>query len=147
MRKNRNSCDCTEIQTHVPTSRGFQVTNSTTGATGSIRRAEVSIELLSKHSIYTRITDPHIQRIVLAPEETTVTQRVSHRPTKCQSCLWSQRGTNVNGSHHSDNPVLEPTGIQIATNSLPGPATREHRKLISAKTISLGTNYSFYCLE
>ena len=31
--------------------------------------------------------------------------------------LWSQRGTKVNGSHHGDNPLLRPTGIQIATKS------------------------------
>ena len=55
----------------------------------------------------------HIQRIVLATEEITVTQRVSHRPIKCISRLWSQRGTKVNGSHHSDNPLLKPTGIQM----------------------------------
>ena len=70
--------------------------------------------------IFTRITirelvvvvvvDSHIQRIVLATEETTVTQQVSHRPIKCQSRLWSQRGTKVNGSHHGDNPLLRPKG-------------------------------------
>ena len=54
---------------------------------------------------------------VLATEETTVTQQVSHRPIKRQSRLWSQRGTKVNGSHHGDNPLLRPTGIQIATKS------------------------------
>ena len=63
------------------------------------------------------IVDLHIQRIVLATEETTVTQQVSHRPIKCQSRLWSQRGTKVNGPHHGDNPLLRPTGIHIATNS------------------------------
>ena len=63
------------------------------------------------------VVDSHIQRIVLATEETTVTQQVSHRPIKCQSCLWSQGGTKVNGSHHGDNPLLRPTGIQIATKS------------------------------
>ena len=47
----------------------------------------------------------------LATEETTVIQQVSHRPIKCQSRLWSQRGTKVNGSHHGDNPLLRPTGI------------------------------------
>ena len=62
------------------------------------------------------VVDSHIQRIVLATEETTVTQ-VSHRPIKCQSRLSSQRGTKVNGSHHGDNPLLRPTGIQIATKS------------------------------
>ena len=63
------------------------------------------------------IVDSHIQRIVLATEETTLTQQVSRRPIKCQSRLWSQRGTKVNGSHHGDNPLLRPTGIQIATKS------------------------------
>ena len=63
------------------------------------------------------LIDSHIQRIVLATEETTVTQQVSHRPIKRQSRLWSQRGTKVNGSHHGDNPLLRPTGIQIATKS------------------------------
>ena len=33
--------------------------------------------------------------IVLATEETTVTQQVSHRPIKCKSRSWSQRGTEV----------------------------------------------------
>ena len=28
--------------------------------------------------------------------------------------LWSQTGTKVNGPHHGDNPLLRPTGIQIA---------------------------------
>ena len=28
-----------------------------------------------------------------------------------------KRGTKVNGSHHGDNPLLRPTGIQIATKS------------------------------
>ena len=63
------------------------------------------------------VVDSHIQRIVLATEETTVTQQVNHRPIKCQSRLWSRRGTKVNGSHHGDNPLLRPTGIQIATKS------------------------------
>ena len=61
------------------------------------------------------VDDSPIQRIVLATEETTVIQQVSHRPIKCQSRSWSQRGTKVNGSHHGDNPLLRPTGIQIAT--------------------------------
>ena len=64
------------------------------------------------------VVDSHIQRIVLATEETTATQQVSHRPIKCQSRLWSQRGTKVNGSHHGDNPLLRPTGIQIATKKV-----------------------------
>ena len=63
------------------------------------------------------VVDSFIQRIVLATEKTTATLQVSHRPIKCQSRLWSQRGTKVNGSHHGANPLLRPTGIQIATNS------------------------------
>ena len=58
----------------------------------------------------------HIQRIVLATEETTVTQQVSNRPIKYQSRLGSQRGTKVSGSHRGENPLLRPTEIQIATN-------------------------------
>ena len=64
-----------------------------------------------------RTSRGHTGGIVLATEETTVTQQVSHRPIKRQSRLWSQRGTKVNGSHHGDNPLLRPTGIQIATKS------------------------------
>ena len=63
------------------------------------------------------VVHSHIQRIVLATEETTVTQQVSHSLIKCQSRLWSQRDTKVNGSHRGDNPLLRPTGIQIATKS------------------------------
>ena len=51
------------------------------------------------------VVDSHVQRVVLEAEETTVTHQVSHRPIKCQSRLWSQRGTKVNGSHHGDNPA------------------------------------------
>ena len=61
------------------------------------------------------VVDPHNQRIVLATKETTVTQQVSHRPIKCQSRLWSQRGTKVNWSHHGNNPLLRPTGILLPT--------------------------------
>ena len=63
------------------------------------------------------VVDSHIQGIVLATEETTVTQEVSHRPIKCQSRLWSQRGTKANGSRHRDTPLLRPTGIHIATKN------------------------------
>ena len=57
------------------------------------------------------VVDSHIQRIVLAIQETTATHQVSHRSIKCQSRLWSEIGTTVNGSHHGDNPLLRPTGI------------------------------------
>ena len=58
-----------------------------------------------------------IQRFVFATEETTAIQQVSHRPNKCQFQLWLQRGIKVNGSHHGDNPLLRPTGIQIPTKN------------------------------
>ena len=48
----------------------------------------------------------------------TLTDRASTIPSNirgCQSGTWSQRGTKVNGSHHGVNPLLRPTGIQIAT--------------------------------
>ena len=91
------------------------------------------------------VVDSHIQRIVLPTEETTVTQQVSHRPTKYQSRSWPQRGTKVDGSHHGD--ILRPTEIQIATKSLPSATNREHwKQRIGVKTMFLGTNYSFYCL-
>ena len=81
-------------------------------------RSDFSLKTFSCYSAFVVVVvDSHIQRIVLATEETTVTQQVSHRPIKCQSRLWSQRGTKVNGSHHGDNPLLRPTGIQIATKS------------------------------
>ena len=50
----------------------------------------------------------------------TLTDRASTIPTNirgCQSGTWSQRGTKVNRPHHGDNPLLRPTGIQIATKS------------------------------
>ena len=83
----------------------------------STLQCTVSDTLQSKLIVVVVVVDSHIQRIVLATEETTVTQQVSHRPIKRQSRLWSQRGTKVNGSHHGDNPLLRPTGIQIATKS------------------------------
>ena len=70
------------------------------------------------HVVVVVVVDSHIQRIVLATEETTVTQQVTHRPVVvvvvftltdrastipsnirgCQSgTTWSQRGTKVNG--------------------------------------------------
>ena len=50
----------------------------------------------------------------------TLTDRASTIPSNirsCQSGTWSQRRTKVNGSHHGDNPLRRPTGIQIATES------------------------------
>ena len=76
----------------------------------------------------------------------TVTQQVSYRPIKYQFRSWSHKGTKPNGSHHDYNPLLKPTGDQIAT-VLPSPSNREHRKRIGAKKMFLGTNYNFYFLD
>ena len=51
----------------------------------------------------------------------------------------------VNGSHHDDNPLIRPRGISIAANPSLGATNREHRKLIGVNTMSVSTNYSFYC--
>ena len=60
------------------------------------------------------VIDSQIQRTVLATEETTVTQQVSHRPIKCQSHSWSQKRRSRITSW-CDNPLLRSTGIQITT--------------------------------
>ena len=92
------------------------------------------------------VVDSHIRRMTLATEETTVTRPVSHRPSNAYPACGHKRGTKVNGSHYGDNLLLNPAGTQIATNALPDSTTREHRKCIGVKTMSLGTNYRFYCL-
>ena len=55
------------------------------------------------------IVDSHIQRVLLASGETTVTQQVSHRPIKCQDRLWSQRYEDQR-VNHGDNLLLRPLG-------------------------------------
>ena len=65
----------------------------------------------------------------------TLTDRASTIPGNirgCQSGTWSQRGTKVNGSHHGDNPLLRPKGIQIATKSY---ATLQAMAPTSNKTV------------
>ena len=100
-----------------PSSRLGIRSRETGSAVSSRASLLISIFRLNLVLVVVVVVDSHIQRIVLATEETTVTQQVSPRPIKCQSRLWSQRGTKVNGSHHGDNPLLRPTGIQIATKS------------------------------
>ena len=66
------------------------------------------------------VVDSHIQRIVLATVETTVTRQVSDRHIKCQSrCLWSQRGTkSTTGQIMLTTRYSNQQGsIQIATKS------------------------------
>ena len=60
------------------------------------------------------VCDHGFERSDLGAEIITI---IIIRPFKCQSHLWSQRGREINGSHHGDNPLLRPTGIQIATKS------------------------------
>ena len=58
--------------------------------------------------------------VVVVVVFSTLTDRASTIPRNirgCRSGTWSQRGTKVNGSHHGDNPLLRPTGIQIATKN------------------------------
>ena len=65
----------------------------------------------------------------------TLTDRASTIPSNirgCQSGTWSQRGTKVNGSHHGDNPLLRPTGIQIATKNC---ATLQAMAPTNSKTV------------
>ena len=65
----------------------------------------------------------------------TLTDRASTIPSNirgCQSGTWSQRGTKVNGSHHGDNPLLRPTGIQLATKSY---ATLQAMASTNSKTV------------
>ena len=104
--------------------------------------------LASNAAVVVVVFGSHVQRIVLATEETTVTQQVSHIDlSKANPGRGHKEPRKVNGSRHGDSPLLKPTGIQIATKPLPGPTTREHRKLLGVKTMSLGTNYSLYCPE
>ena len=97
--------------------RGCALIGSLAISAYSLKGLTFVIKIISFVVFVVVVDDSHIQRIVLTTEETTVTQQVSHRPIKCQSRLWSQRGTKVNESHHGDNPLLRPTGIQIATKS------------------------------
>ena len=65
----------------------------------------------------------------------TLTDRASAIPSNirgCQSGTWSQRGTKVNGPYHGDNPLLRPTGIQIATLSY---ATLQAKAPTNIKTV------------
>ena len=58
------------------------------------------------------------QDVVVVVVFFTLTDRASTTSSNvrgCQSSTWSQRSTKVNGSHHGDNSLLRPTGIQIAT--------------------------------
>ena len=91
-----------------------------------------NVNIASSVRVVAVVIGSHIQRFILATQENTVTQQVSHRHIKYQSRLWSQRGTKVNGSHRGDNPLLRPTGIQIATKRY---ATLQGMALTNIKTV------------
>ena len=76
-----------------------------------------------------------LARIVVVVVVFTLTDRASTIPSNIRGCQfgpWSQRGTKVNGSHHDDNPLLRPTGIQIATKSY---ATLQAMAPTNSKTV------------
>ena len=77
----------------------------------------ITFSTFSHHPLLIRakITVPPVVVVVVF---FTLTDRASTIPSNirgCQSGTWSHRGTKVNRSHHGDNPLLRPTGIQIAT--------------------------------
>ena len=77
----------------------------------------------------------HVQRIVLLQlkKPRRHNKSASDLPKMLIPLMVTKRYTKVNGSHHGDSPLLKPTGIQIATKALPGPANREHRKSIGRR--------------
>ena len=84
----------------------------------------ISVSKLGKSQLSYCINSQHCKirynRVVVVVVFFTLFDRASTIPSNirgCQSSTWSQRGTKVNGSHHGDNPLLGPTGIQIATKS------------------------------
>ena len=74
----------------------------TLGLSPAFRNGICVTQLLGTNIVFFKLTDRH----------STIP---SNNIRGCQSGTWSQRGTKVNGSHHGDNPLLRPTGIQIAT--------------------------------
>ncbi|CAM9547848.1 unnamed protein product, partial [Ascophyllum nodosum] len=86
--------------------------------------------LYAARVLWVGVVDSHIQRVVLATEETLVTQQVSHRPIQYQSrsLVVTKRYQGQWVTSWCDNPLLRPTEIQIATKSMQGPTNRKHRK-------------------
>ena len=113
MRKNPSSCDCTEIRTHVPTCQKVsRLPTEPPGRPGCCLKKNQSTPRPSEH--------PPVRGEKMVVVFFTLTDRASTVPSNirgCQSGTWSQGGTKVNGSHRGDNPLLTPTGIQIATKS------------------------------
>ena len=99
---------------------------------------------LCAHSVVAVVVvDPHIQRIVLAAEETPVTQRVSRRPIKCQSGAWSQRGTKINGSHHVTTRYSNQQGSKSRQNPCQVQPTKDVGKLSASRRCVFGCEVQF----
>ena len=77
--------------------------------------------------------DSHIQRIILATEETTMTQ-VSHRSIKCQSRSWSQEVQKSTGRIMVTTRYSDQQGSKSRRNIFQVQPTE---KLIGVKTMSL----------
>ena len=89
--------------------------------------------------------DSHIQCNVLASEETTAKQQVSHRPIECQSRSWSQKryeGQRVRSTKFSsvktDREILI-FPVQLTTSKI-GNLTRLIHTLAICVTIHHGDN-------
>ena len=105
---------------HTASDEASPQENEVTEPTAQVyREGSLRAELPSSAAWW--VAPPHVVGIVVVVVVVfTLTDRASTIPSNirgCQSGTWSQRGTKVNGSHHGDNPLLRPTGIQIATKS------------------------------
>ena len=88
-------------------------------------RQDVSVVLVVVIGVYS-----HIQRVLsLQPKKlrshnnSAIIDLSNTNPDRGHKEVRSK----VIGSHHGENPLLRPTGIQIAAKSLLGPTNREHR--------------------
>ena len=116
-----------------------------------------TLALCDDHHTLLYVVNMHTWQSVFTCVFFTLADRASAIPTiirGCQSSIWSQRGTEVNGSHHGDNPLLLLAAINSDPNHdtkyLPAPTIRELRELIYVEimSLSLGKNNSFYyCLS
>ena len=87
---------------------------SVSATSGPDTELQVPDEILQKIGIKTSFSkDVPKLHIILTDRASTIPSNIRG----CQSGTWSQTGIKVNGSHHGDNPLLRPAGIQIATKS------------------------------
>ena len=97
----------------------------------AVQKCAASVCMCSSHSFWTSSSLDVVVVVVVF----TLTDRASTIASNirgCHSGTWSQRGTKVNGSHHGDNPLLRPTGIQIVTKSY---ATLQAMAPTNSKTV------------